>query len=128
MLRVAYILPFNKPYSLVIGTILTGHSLHLQIFELSVLLLSVLFGSNRLSHIIMNFFSLRFGGICLCTALWTAQIITPLPPSLTVSMTILVFTKCGTVHYSQTSPFWPCVSKGHFSRNFFVCPDVTLHT
>lgn len=50
MLRMAYILPFNKSYSLVIGTILTAHSLHLQIFELSVLLLSVLFWSNRFMY------------------------------------------------------------------------------
>jgi len=40
----------------------------------------------------------------------------------------LVFALLGIVHYSQTSPFWSRLSKGHGSRSLEVCADATLQT
>lgn len=45
-----------------------------------------------------------------------SQITTPLPPRFTVGVRCFfadVLCLCGIVHYSQMSPLWPCLSRGH---------------
>jgi len=71
------------------------------------------------------------GGLKGPVAAEQAQIISPPPPCLTVGvcadMLCLVFSKRAAVHYDQTS-LWSHLSKGHCSRSYVVCSDVTLQT